>query len=77
MTTTLQYRLELPSTEISQSATSAMLNNAGRDGWEFAGTFKIQEHAQCHLVYKKPSQGEAATAADQRLHPCCTWVEAG
>ncbi len=54
MTTTWQYKLELPSTEISQSAILARLNNAGSDGWEFAGTFKIQEHAQCLLVYKKP-----------------------
>ncbi len=55
MTTVWQYKLELPSTEISQSTFLARLNNAGSDGWEFIGTFKVQEHAQSLMVYKKPS----------------------
>jgi hypothetical protein len=55
MTTTWRYKLELPSTEVTQSSMLARLNNAGSDGWEFVGTVNVQEHAQSLLVYKKPS----------------------
>jgi hypothetical protein len=61
MTTTWRYKLELPSEQITQGVMLARLNNAGSDGWEFAGTVKLQEHAQSLLVYKKP-MGAARSA---------------